>query len=53
MALSVDDIQILNYACPGGGPLNCDFETNFCAWWNAGEYDEVADSLDWVRRNAK
>ena len=53
MALSIDDVQIADYACPGGGPLNCDFEMDLCAWWNAGNFDVVEDNLDWVRRNAR
>ena len=52
-ALSIDDVQILNYACPGGGPLNCDFERDLCAWWNAGNYDNVDDDLDWLRRSPR
>ena len=53
MSLSIDDVDILDYACPGGGPLNCDFEMDMCGWWNAGNYDLLEDNLDWVRRNAR
>ena len=55
--MTVDDIQILYYPCPGLADtpiLDCDFEQDTCAWWNVAPHALYLedDNMDWVRRSA-
>jgi hypothetical protein len=57
LSVAVDDIQILEYACPGDGGaplLDCDFERDTCAWWNVADHalPSTEDNIDWLRRTA-
>lgn len=46
--IAIDDITILDGACPPAG--SCDFEDDTCTWTNARG---TVDDFDWTRQNGE
>lgn len=44
--IALDDVLVTNYPCTPSG--QCDFEVNFCSWFNLFEVDDA----DWMRVQA-
>ncbi|KAA0719308.1 LDL-receptor class A domain-containing protein 1 Skeletal organic matrix MAM and [Triplophysa tibetana] len=44
--IALDDVLVTNYPCTPSG--QCDFEANFCSWFNLFEVDDA----DWMRVQA-